>query len=112
MTVRALAEALNLEIIQAGDLDREITTAYVSDLLSDVMAHASPGSLWLTLQTHANVAAVAALKGLVVLLVNGRKAGADMLERAREHNITVLGTSLPAFEAAGRLYLMGIRGGA
>ncbi|MGC8793976.1 MAG: serine kinase [Bryobacteraceae bacterium] len=112
MTVRAMADALGLEILAGGDMDREVSAAYVSDLLSDVIAHAPPGSVWLTLQTHANVAAVAALKELVVLLVNGRKPDAEMLERAREHKVTLLGTSLPAFEAAGRLYAMGLRGGA
>jgi predicted transcriptional regulator len=112
VTARAMVEVLGLEILTAGDLDREVTTAYASDLLSDVMAHASPGALWLTLQTHANVAAVAALKELSVLLVNGRNPDPDMLQRAREHKITVLRTSLPAFEAAGRLYALGLRGAA
>lgn len=112
MTARAIVEALGLEVLAAGDLDRQLPSAYASDLLSDVMAHASPGALWLTLQTHANVAAVAALKELSVLLVNGRTPDPDMLQRAREHNVTVLRTSLPAFEVAGRLYALGLRGGA
>lgn len=111
MTLRALSEALGLEVLEAGNLDREVTTAYAADLLSDVLAHAAPGSLWITLQTHANVAAVASLKELAVLLVNGRRPDPDMLNRAREHRVTVLSTSLPAFEIAGRLYQAGLRGG-
>ncbi|MCS7316233.1 MAG: DRTGG domain-containing protein [Bryobacterales bacterium] len=111
MTLRALAETLGLEVLSAWDLDREVTGAYVADLLSDVLAHAAPGSLWITLQTHANVAAVAALKELSVLLANGRRPDPDMLERAREHKVTVLATGLPAFEIAGRLYAAGLRGG-
>lgn len=111
MRLRELVEALGLEILEAGNLDREVTTAYTADLLSDVLAHAAPGSLWVTLQTHANVAAVAALKELAVLLVNGRRPDPDMLERAREHNLTVLSTGLPAFEIAGQLYAAGLRGG-
>lgn len=111
MTLGELAEALGLEIQAAGDLNREVRAGYVADLLSDVLAHAPPGSIWITLQTHANVAAVAALKELAVIVVNGRKPDQDMLERAREHQVTVLCTSLPAFEIAGRLYAMGLRGG-
>lgn len=111
MTLRALAETLGLEILEAGNLDREVTKAYTADLLSDVLTHAEPGSLWITLQTHANVAAVASLKELAVLLVNGRQPDPDMLERAREHGLTVLSTGLPAFEIAGRLYAAGLRGG-
>ncbi len=111
MTLRELVEALGLEILEAGNLDREVTQAYAADLLSDVLAHAAPGSLWITLQNHANVAAVAALKELAVLLVNGRRPDPDMLQRAREHKVTVLSSHLPAFDIAGRLYQAGLRGG-
>jgi Flp pilus assembly protein TadD len=86
MTVRSIVEALGLEVLNQADPDREVTSAYASDLLSDVMAHASPGALWLTLQTHSNVAAVAALKELIVLLVNGRHkvASVNHLENGKK----------------------------
>lgn len=114
MTVREVAEKLDLELLAPyGDLAAEITGGYAGDLLSDVMAHAAPGQLWVTLQSHPNVAAVAALKDLAaVVLVNGRRPDADTVEKAREHKLTLLGTPLTSFELAGRLYALGIRGGA
>jgi len=43
-------------------LSGECSGGYVSDLLSDVMANAKAGDLWVTLQTHQNIVAVASLK--------------------------------------------------
>ena len=62
MTVRELAAALDLSTLTGqGHLDREVTGGYASDLLSCVMAGARAGDVWVTLQGHANVVAVASL---------------------------------------------------
>jgi len=99
--------------VLTGDvgLDREVSCGYASDLLSDVIAHARAGDAWVTLQTHGNVVAVASLKELAaVILVNGRKPDAETLDKGRAEGVALLGTLLPAFELAGRLYEMGLRG--
>ncbi len=112
MTLREVVSNLGLEVLAPGaGLGTEIGGAYCSDLLSDVLAHARPGDLWITLQTHVNVIAVASMKELAaVVLVNGRKPEEDILFKAIEERVAVLLCSLPAFEIAGRLYAMGIRG--
>jgi len=112
MTIREVVDALQLEILtQSNGLDKEVTGGYASDLLSDVIAYSKPGNLWVTLQTHRNIIAVATLKELAaVVLVNGRTPEPETLEKAREEKVVVLGSRLPAFELAGRLYGMGIRG--
>ena len=46
-----------------------ITGGYTSDLLSDVMGHADEGQIWITLQTHRNIMAVASLKDLAAIVV-------------------------------------------
>jgi predicted transcriptional regulator len=112
MMVREAAETLGLEVLTESEgLEREITGGYASDLLSDVMAHSQAGNLWVTLQTHRNVIAVATLKDLAaVVLVNGREPDAETLTAARQEKVPVLASQLPAFELVGRLYQMGIRG--
>jgi len=112
MTVRDIVERLELETLTGGEgLDREITGGYASDLLSDVMAHAEAGNVWVTLQTHRNIIAVATLKELTaVVLVNGRMADPDTRTAARQEQVPVLSCLLPAFELIGRMYQMGIRG--
>jgi predicted transcriptional regulator len=112
MTVRELVQALGLEVLTPpSGLDQEITGGYVSDLLSDVIAHAKAGHVWITLQTHRNIIAVATLKELAAIaLVAGRTPDSETLAKAREEDVPVLASRLPAFELAGRLYQLGVRG--
>jgi len=108
MTIRNLIEELNLTIFSGENgLDNDISTGYCSDLLSDVMGNSKEGDLWITLQTHKNVMAVASLKDLsAILLVNNLKANADTLEASNEENIPILGTSLSAFDICGKIYAL------
>ena len=108
MTVKDLIEKMNLTVFCGEqNLDREIKGGYVSDLLSDVMGFAQEGNVWVTLQTHKNVIAIASLKELAcVVLVKGNQPDEDMLEQAKEEEIPVLGTAEQTFEVAGQLYMM------
>ena len=106
MTVNELIEKMNLTVFSGeNNLDTEIKGGYVSDLLSDVMGFAQEGNVWVTLQTHKNVIAIASLKELAcVVLVKGNKPDEDMLEQAKEEDIPVLGSEEQTFEVAGRIY--------
>lgn len=106
MKVSELVKELNLAIFSGGaGLDREITGGYVSDLLSDVMGNASEGEVWVTLQTHRNVVAIASLKELAcVLLVSSLKPEQNTIDHSNEEGIPVLGTTMSTFEIAGLLY--------
>lgn len=110
--VRELVETLGLEVkVGEEKLDSVVEGGYVSDLLSDVIAHSQKGDLWITLQVHQNIVAVAALKELAGIVVIGdKKPAEDTVERAKTENVVILTSSLPAFELSGRLYEMGLRG--
>ncbi|MFV0591352.1 MAG: DRTGG domain-containing protein [Draconibacterium sp.] len=106
MKVSDLVEKFGLKVFsgEAG-LDREVTGGYVSDLLSDVMGNAREGVVWITLQTHQNVMAIASLKDLAaVILVKNHEPEEDTLEHSNEENVTLLGTNMDTFEIAGKLY--------
>ncbi len=84
-------------------LSNEISGGYTSDLLSDVMGHAKESQIWVTLQTHKNVMAIASLKDLAaVVLVKGFKPEEDMAAQSNLEGIPVLGTTKQAFEITGR----------
>ncbi|MDD2289342.1 MAG: DRTGG domain-containing protein [Bacteroidales bacterium] len=106
MTVKEMAEALNLRVFAAEEgLEKQVAGGYTSDLLSDVMGYADAGMVWITLQTHKNIMAIASLKELsAVILVKGFEPDADTLALARQEQIPILGTSGQAFETSGRLY--------
>ena len=107
-----IVKNLNFDVRSAqGDLDREVTGGYASDLLSDVIANAEPGNLWITLQIHQNIVAVASMKELAgIILVNGREPENETIEKAEAENIAIMVTELPTFELVGRLYGLGITG--
>jgi hypothetical protein len=111
MNLKQLREELSLELkTPDADLDREVTGGYVSDLLSDVLGNAQEGYVWITLQVHLNIVAVASLKGLSgIILVNNRTPAEDTLKKAAEEKIPILTTALPTFELVGRLYSLGLR---
>ncbi|HEY6011774.1 MAG TPA: DRTGG domain-containing protein [Nitrospirota bacterium] len=95
----------------SGRLDREVRVGYASDLLSDVLAHADEGALWVTLHIHQNIVAVASHKELAgIVLVQGRQPEKDTMAKAEEEQIPILVSNLSAFELVGRLYKAGIRG--
>ncbi len=109
-----LVEELGLRVEVAGDtLNVEVSGGYASDLISDVLAHAEAGDLWVTLQTHQNIVAVASLKELVgIVLVGGREPQEETLLKAEEEGVPILVSEMTAFELVGRLYELGIRSAA
>ncbi len=111
MELQKIIEGLALEVkTKSHDFTKEVTGGYVSDLLSDVIANTKEGNVWVTLQTHINIVAVAALKELSgIILVNGKVPDEDTLKRADNEGIPIMVTTIPAFEVVGRLYTLGLR---
>ena len=110
MTVRDITQKLSLFVCCGeGKLDHEVTGGYAGDLMSDVMANSKAGNVWVTMQVHANIVAVAVLKELSgIIIVNGRRPAEDTLKKAVEENVPILISTMPAFEVTGRLYVLGI----
>jgi predicted transcriptional regulator len=103
-----------LPMIEAQPLtktaDAEVLGCYLSDLLSDVLAHAQPGVLWVTIQTHRNVVSVAAMKDIAAVLITcGRKPDAAVVAEAEEEGILLLTTPLSTHQAAGKLWEAGLK---
>jgi len=107
-----LIQELSLDVRSAkGSLQREVTGGYASDLLSDVIAHGEEGNLWITLQLHQNIVAVASMKDLAgIVLVNGREPEQETIEKAEAENVPIMVTEMPTFELVGRLYALGVAG--
>ncbi|MEW6276266.1 MAG: DRTGG domain-containing protein [Bacillota bacterium] len=108
MKVADAAVLLGLEV-KAGrqGLDREVLAGYTADLLSDVMARAPRGSLWVTLQTHENVVAVALLiEAAGIVVTGGREPEEAACRRAESENIPLLTTPETSFTISGKLYAL------
>jgi len=92
--------------LQAGPLSfGQVRGAFCGDLLSDVLANASPGDLWVTIHHHRNIVAVASLLNLSgVIISNNRLPDADTVEAAIKEGIPVFTTVLDNFMASGKLF--------
>lgn len=94
----------------AGEAGAEFHGCYISDLLSDVLAHARPGVLWVTIQTHHNVISVASMKDIAAVLITcGRRPEAAVLAEAENHGVALFTTQLGTYAAAGRLWEAGLK---
>jgi predicted transcriptional regulator len=106
MTLQNICKELSCEIISGKALlQRNVEGAYASDLLSDVMGYSKEGQIWITLQTHRNVIAIASLKELsAVVLVKGFLPEPEVVELAEKEEVVLLSTGLNTYEFCGRLH--------
>lgn len=112
MNVAEAAQKLEGSMVAGGSAaGREIQGGYASDLLSDVMGNSREGDIWVTMQKHENVVAVAQLNGLAaIVLVNGRAPEPNTTARAEEIGIPIISTPMQAFDVIGILFSHGVRG--
>jgi hypothetical protein len=111
-TLQEIVDQLGLKALtESRDLDQiTVGAGYASDLLSCVMAGAQKRAVWVTLQAHANIVAVAALLDLsAIIITEGAMPDPASVARANDENIILLSTPRPTFYVVGRLWEMGVR---
>ena len=106
MKLQRIADALGLKAeTDSQSLERDVLGGYAADLLSCAMAGARPGFLWITLQGHLNIVAVATLNDLAgIVVTEGKPIGADTLRKAADERMPIFSTELTTYEVAGRLW--------
>jgi hypothetical protein len=88
------------------------TSGYAADLLSCVMAGAQRKAVWVTLQAHLNVVAVAALLDLsAVIITEGAKPEAETVAKANQEAVVLLSSDKPTYYVVGKLFELGLRNG-
>lgn len=112
MNLQEVISAMNLTVLtEPKDFSAiEPTCGYSSDLLSCVMAGAPHKSIWVTLQAHSNIIAVATLLELsAVIITEGAMPDATTLAKANEEGVILLSTSKQTFYVIGKLWDLGFR---
>ena len=107
MTVGDLAELSCLQLATEGTgLDAPVDGGYVGDLLSVVMGNAQANQVWVTIQSHVNIIAVAALAGIpAIIIAHGYEPERETLEKAKEEGIEIFTTKLDSFSIIRTLFL-------
>ncbi len=105
---KILSRIEELELM-IGDDSVSVGSGYVSDLLSDVMRNAGEDALWVTIQHHENVVAVALMADVsAIAFANGVEPDEKVIQRAKAEEVTLFRYPHSSYELAGRLYEMGL----
>ena len=112
MNLDQIINELDLKIITKQKVLNEVNPelGYVSDLLSCVIAGAPHHSIWVTIQAHPNIVAVAALAEIsAVIITEDAVPDQTTIAKANDEGITLLSTPKTSFYVVGKLWEMGIR---
>ena len=92
--------------------DHEFTSAFASDMMSDVLAYGQGQSLLLTGLLNQQVIRTAEMLDMhCIIFVRGKRPDETVLSLARQKDITILATPYRMFTACGLLYEKGLEGG-
>jgi hypothetical protein len=109
MKLKEIVQQLQLDVVHVADINRDIREGYASDLLSCVMAGAQADNVWVTLQAHPNVIAVASLLDLgAVIITEGAEPNEQTVHQAHDKAINVLRTTKDTFRIVMELCSLGI----
>ena len=100
MKISELADKLNLEKL-SGSSDKDISSCYISDLLSRVLCGCQEGDVWITVQSSINMVAVAVMvEAACVILPEGLTAESNVIERANTEDLTIFTSKETAYALA------------
>jgi hypothetical protein len=112
MNLQSMIEKLELRLLTASGNFSDVvpTSGYCSDLLSCVMAGANKDGLWITLQSHDNIVAVAALLEVAaVIITENAQPDPSTINRANAKKVILLSTPLSNYAIIGKLWELGLR---
>ncbi|MBQ4154271.1 MAG: hypothetical protein IJE01_03610 [Clostridia bacterium] len=113
MTISDVKNIVSAEIICGEEhINKEVTTAFGSDMMSDVLAFAKDQCVLITGLCNPQVIRTAEMLDMIcVCFVRGKRPDEDMIALAKERGIVLMATEERMFATCGKLYEKGVRGG-
>lgn len=109
MKLQEIIEKLELQVLTKLEA-RDVRGVFISDLLSDVMTSANAGDLWLTVQTHHNLIAVANLVNIAAVVVtHGKKVPEETISLGNRYHVVILSAPGSIFDTAAKLNALGLK---
>lgn len=112
MTLDQIIRSLGLKVLteEANYKHLHPVSGYVSDMLSCVMTGAKKKGIWVTLQAHNNIVAVASLLDLAaVIITENAQPDENTIKKAIEEGVILLSTPRKSFYVVGKLWELGLR---
>ncbi len=112
MKLKEIREILDAKVLTGEEfLEREVYSAFGSDLMSDVLAFVNEKSILLTGLTNPQVIRTAEVADLFsIVFVRGKMPSKDLLDLALEKDITIMTTEFTLYTTSGKLYEKGLKG--
>ena len=110
MKISEVKEIINAEICSGEDfLEREVNSAFGSDLMSDVLAFVENQALLLTGLVNSQVIRTAEMMDIKnIVFVRGKMPSEEMIELANEYSMVLMSTKDTLYTASGKLYSAGL----
>jgi len=111
MKIRELLEALEAEILTPGvDLDLDVTCAFGSDLISDILMCTKEPTMLLTGLTNPQIVRLSDMIDLFgIVFVRGKVPPQEIIDMAIERELPLITTKYTLYRSSGILYNMGLR---
>ena len=112
MRISTIKELLEAEIVCGEDgLDKDVSSACGSDMMSDVLAYVKNQAVLLTGLVNSQVVRTAEMMDMIcIVFVRSKQPTPEMIELAKESGIVIMKTPLRMYEACGKLYSNGLLG--
>ncbi|MDR1137360.1 MAG: serine kinase [Synergistaceae bacterium] len=110
-SIHEICSAIGARVHVRGNDSKTVSRVAVGDLLSFVMGGDSAEAAWVTIQTHLNIAAVAVLKEIpLIIIAAGRMPAPDLVARCEEENIALVTSDASIFDTCLSLGYLGLSG--
>lgn len=111
LTIHSISETVNGKVCGSTiDLDQTIEFAFASDLMSDVLMLDANNITLITGLANPQVIRTSEMSDIkLVIIGRGKKCSREMINLAKENNITLIESPYSVFKISGLLYHQGIK---
>lgn len=111
MKLKEIVEAIEAKVLTDDvDLEKEITCAFGSDLISDILMCTKEPTLLLTGLTNPQIIRLSDMIDVFgIVLVRGKVPPQEIIDMANERKLPLLSTKFTLYRTSGILYNKGLR---
>jgi predicted transcriptional regulator len=111
MKLSEIVELLEGEVLTKNtDLDKEVTCAFASDLISDILMCTKEPTLLLSGLTNPQIIRLSDMIELFgIVFVRGKKPSPEIIQMAEERELPLISTSNTMYRTSGKLFTSGLR---
>lgn len=111
MKLKTIIELLEADLLIDGiNVDQEVTCAFGSDLISDILMCTKEPTLLLTGLTNPQIIRLSDMIDLQgIVFVRGKMPHKDIIEMAKERNLPLISTKFTLYKSSGILFNSGLR---